>query len=230
MSSIDTFEHAHVAKFFDLPIYWVLEESSLDTLTDRVDDCEFVINKHYLSIGGGSGEHPALIIQNDAVVYNLIRKLADLEDVEPDSYDFKLVEFAERLQEKMITDDELYTLRWWRIDQNEWPLETFIRINSLFGDKSTLPLADKICHAMAMFIIYEMPLEDCLKNPDIIEIAKMIRSNQWEKAVPIEVIECFGAVRGLMSCEKMGKVIRNGQVVWGYSLSDWRRENNKEVK
>jgi hypothetical protein len=27
--------------------------------------------------------------------------------------------------------------------------------------------------------------------------------------------------------EKMGKVIRNGQVVWGYSLNDWRREFQK---
>ena len=227
MSSIDSLEHTHVAKFFGLPIYWVLEEKPLCYLIDIDDDTTEVINQYYLSIGGGSGEHPALVIKNDAVVYQLIRKLVDLEDVDDGSYDHELISYAEQLQEQMITDDELYNLRYWRIDQNEWPLETFIRVNKQFDDDSEVSLLDKISHAMALFIIYEMPLEACLKDQRIIELAKMIRSNEWEKALPQEIVKYLSAVSGLLEYEKMGKVIRNGQVVWGYSLNDWRREFQK---
>jgi hypothetical protein len=227
MSSIDTLEHAHVAKFFGLPIYWVLEEKPLSYLIDIDDDTTEVINQYYLSIGGGSGEHPALIIKNDAVVYQLIRKLVDIEDVVDGSYDHELISYTERLQEQMITDVELYNLRYWRIDQNEWPLETFIRVNKQFDDELEVPLVDKISHAIALFIIYEMPLEVCLKDKRIIELAKMIRSNRWENALPGEVVRYMSTVSGLLQCEKMGKVIRNGQVVWGYSLTDWRREFEK---
>ena len=227
MSSIDTLEHAHVAKFFGLPIYWVLEEKPLSYLIDIDDDTTEVINQYYLSIGGGSGEHPALIIKNDAVVYQLIRKLVDIEDVVDGSYDYQLISYAERLQEQMITDDELYNLHHWRIDQNEWPLETFIRVNKQFDDELEVPLVDKISHAIALFIIYEMPLEVCLKDKRIVEFAKMIRSNRWENALPGEVVRYMSTVSGLLQCEKMGKVIRNGQVVWGYSLTDWRREFEK---
>jgi hypothetical protein len=227
MSSIDTLEHAHVAKFFGLPIYWVLEEKPLSYLIDIDDDTTEVINQYYLSIGGGSGEHPALVIKNDAVVYQLIRKLVDLEDVVEGSYDHELISYAEQLQFQMISDDELYNLRHWSIDQNEWPLETFIRVNKQFDDELEVPLVDKISHAIALFIIYEMPLEVCLKDKRIIELAKMIRSNRWEKALPGEVVRYMSTVSGLLQCEKMGKVIRNGQVVWGYSLTDWRREFEK---
>jgi hypothetical protein len=227
MSSIDSLEHTHVAKFFGLPIYWVLEENPLSYLIDIDDDTTEVINQYYLSIGGGSGEHPALVIKNDAVVYQLIRKLVDLEDVDDGSYDHELISYAEQLQEQMITDDELYNLRYWRIDQNEWPLETFIRVNKQFDDDSEVSLLDKISHAMALFIIYEMPIEACLKDQRIIELAKMIRSNEWEKALPQEIVKYLSAVSGLLEYEKMGKVIRNGQVVWGYSLNDWRREFQK---
>jgi hypothetical protein len=227
MSSIDTLEHAHVAKFFGLPIYWVLEEKPLSYLIDIDDDTTEVINQYYLSIGGGSGEHPALIIKNDAVVYQLIRELVDLEDVDDGSYDHQLISYAEQLQEQMITDDVIYGLRNWRIDQNEWPLETFIRVNKQFDDDSEFPLVDKISHAIALFIIYEMPLEACLKDQRIIELAKMIRSNEWEKALPQEIVKYLSAVSGLLEYEKMGKVIRNGQVVWGYSLNDWRKEFQK---
>lgn len=227
MSSIDSLEHAHVAKFFGLPIYWVLEEKPLSYLIDIDDDTTEVINQYYLSIGGGSGEHPALVIKNDAVVYQLIRKLVDLEDVDDGSYDHQLISYAEQLQEQMITDDVIYGLRNWRIDQNEWPLETFIRVNTQFDDDSKVSLVDKISHAIALFIIYEMPLEACLKDQRIIELAKMIRSNKWEKALPQEIVKYLSAVSGLLEYEKMGKVIRNGQVVWGYSLNDWRREFQK---
>lgn len=227
MSSIDTLEHAHVAKFFGLPIYWVLEEKPLSYLIDIDDDTTEVINQYYLSIGGGSGEHPALVIKNDAVVYQLIRKLVDLEDVDDGSYDHELISYAEQLQEQMITDDELYNLLYWRIDQNEWPLETFIWVNKQFDDDSEVTLVDKISHAIALFIIYEMPIEACLKDQRIIELAKMIRSNKWEKALPSEIVKYMSAVSGLLEYEKMGKVVRNGQIVWGYSLNDWRREFQK---
>lgn len=227
MSSIDTLDHAHVGKFFGLPIYWVLEEKPLHFLTDCDDwrDAE-VINQHCLSIGGGGGEHPALIINNDAVVFNLTREFTDVNKVDPNSYDHALISFSDKLWDECIRGDSYlhFHLSRWGVNQNEWPLETFIRVHKEFNDDSGVSLLDKICHAMALFIVYEMPIEVCLKDQRIIELAKMIRSNQWEKALPQSIVKYMSAVSGLLECEKYGKVIRDGQVVWGYSLNDWRRE------
>jgi hypothetical protein len=227
MSSIDTLDHAHVGKFFGLPIYWALEEKPLHFLTDCDDwRAAEVINQHYLSIGGGGGEHPALIINNDAVVIDLASEFIDIDEVDHNSYDHALISFRDKLWDEYTEGDGHlhFCMRQWGVDQNQWPLETFIRMHKEFNDDSNVSLLDKICHAMALFIVYEMPIEVCLKDQRIIELAKMIRSNQWEKALPQSIVKYMSAVSGLLECEKYGKVIRNGQVVWGYSLNDWRRE------
>ncbi len=227
MSAIDSLTHAHVGKFFNLPIYWVFEEGKLGSLTDWDEDYKKTINKYYLSIGGGSGEHPALIINNDAVILNLLGEMVDVNTVLPGGYDFRTIAIAKQIEDRYFESEDNYIkdIYAWNLDQNQWPLETFVKFSEKFGNKDSISLADKIQHAIALFIIYEMPIEYCLKDSQLIEVAKMIRSNQWEKLFNENVLSCFDAISGILECQKAGKIIRDGKVVWGYSLNDWRRDN-----
>jgi len=54
MSHIDSFKHQLVGYFFGLPVYLPLEDINGD----------FQCTTRQLLIGGGSGEHPALIVKN----------------------------------------------------------------------------------------------------------------------------------------------------------------------
>jgi hypothetical protein len=224
MSAIDTMNHAHVGNFFGLPIYWVLDESPLDYLTDEKDDGSKVINKKFLSIGGGSGEHPALIINNDAVIYRFLTNVEEAANLNED-FDIKLAKLAEELQEKAYEDGYFQSLLYWNINQNQWPLETFVKIHESFKKfEKEDSLIGKFQYAFALFIIYELPLEECIVDENLLEIAKMIRSNKWQKAFNSDVFSYLGAFSGVLNSQKYGKIIRDGNVVWGYSLNDYLNE------
>lgn len=117
----------------------------------------------------------------------------------------------------------------WSIDQNQWPLETFVRISAEFdkflNDKDSLQT--RIQNAFAAFIIYEMPIEHCLKDKKLIDIASMIRSNRWSEVFGEKNIrDKFIGFEGVLNCHKCGKIIRGDKVVWGYSLNDWMTDNS----
>ncbi|RAU20299.1 hypothetical protein CU669_19220 [Paramagnetospirillum kuznetsovii] len=54
MSHIDSFKHAIVGEFIGLPVYLALEDI----------DGDFRCPVHSLIIGGGSGEHPAIVVSD----------------------------------------------------------------------------------------------------------------------------------------------------------------------
>ncbi len=231
MSAIDSYTHAHVGNFFGLPIYWVFEESKLSGLTYSSED--EVINKYFLSIGGGGGEHPALILNNDAVLLNFIRKnVQEIEEPEimsseEDSYDYKMYCMAEQISDRYLRDDNLEEIYYWVMDTNQWPLETFIRINDESKKYNTEDdLENKIMNAVALFIIYEMPIDDCIKDEELRAFAKMYREGRWQNVFDyMAMTHKFMGISGILECQKAGKIIRDGKVVWGYSLNDWKRDN-----
>lgn len=228
MSAIDTLNHAHVGNFCGIPIYWVIEEGRLESLTNRVEDRDKIINKNYLSIGGGSGEHQALIVNNDALVYQFLGNFVDSETL-PEGFEKELVEFAEKIQDRFLEENDEYIefLQYWDIDQNQWPLETFVSVNNSFKNIELSDfLAGKIKDALALFIIYEMPIEHCLKDSNLVEIAKKLRSSKWEKAFDNKIVSYLTVFNGVLNSQKYGKVIRDNKVIWGYSLTDWLLENN----
>lgn len=72
MSHIDSFKHQFVGKFGYLPVYLALEDI----------DGDFICSKHQLVLGGGSGEHPALVLANpDAAVARFIDNQIDHLDL-----------------------------------------------------------------------------------------------------------------------------------------------------
>jgi hypothetical protein len=77
MSYIDTFDHSVVGDFLYLPVYHPL----FDTSTDEY--AEFKTNPKNLVIGGGSGEHPGMVIKNlDACVWEFLEITAKLSKKE----------------------------------------------------------------------------------------------------------------------------------------------------
>ena len=231
MSAIDSYTHAHVANFFSIPVYWVFEEDKLSILTYSNED--EVINKYFLSIGGGGGEHPALIINNDAVLLNFIRKnVREVEEPDPmsleeEQYDYKMYCLTKKIMDRYLEDESLEDIYYWAIDTNQWPLETFIRINEEAKKYNTEDdLENKIMNALALLIIHEMPIDDCIKDEELRIFAKMYQEGKWQNVFNyMDMMNKFMGFGGILECQKAGKIIRDGKVVWGYSLNDWKKDN-----
>lgn len=238
MSSIDTFSHVHVANFFQMPVYWIVKEGELINLTDDDNDTGKLINQYYLSIGGGSGEHPALIFSNDAVLFRFLCNVKEIEEpqenaCEPNMFDYKLSQLASEIQDKYFDKAGKFSnineeMCYWKLNQNQWPLETFINIDKKFKQvsKSKENLERKMVEAVALFIINEMPLDHCIKDPQLIEFAKMVRSNKWTRAFKVKkMYEKFVGFTGVLNCQKYGTIMRDGKTVCNYDLNDWRKDD-----
>lgn len=81
MSHIDSFKHQLVGYFFGLPVYLPLEDI----------DGDFECTTKQLLIGGGSGEHPALVIKNPlaTVAMYLHEQTAELELSDEEEKEFE---------------------------------------------------------------------------------------------------------------------------------------------
>lgn len=64
MSEIDQYNHTHVGYFCNLPLYRIYEDTG-----PKASD-EFVAAAGDLILGGGSGEHPAMVITNHDFLVN----------------------------------------------------------------------------------------------------------------------------------------------------------------
>ena len=58
MSYIDVFQHEHCGYITGIPVYRLLESS--------LEEVEFIATPHQLLVGGGSGEHPAVVFAPEA--------------------------------------------------------------------------------------------------------------------------------------------------------------------
>ncbi len=216
MSAIDTLTHAHVASFFGLPVYWVVGEGKVDDVALG----EGVLNRTNLVVGGGSGEHPALIINNDAVVAQFLMRYAntDYETTNPVSMDDqKMIVMVEQLADRSYDD-----LRDWQIDQNQWPIETFARIiNEVEGvEPYARDAREGIQNGMAYFIMNELPAKHALRDPLLRECVTMFKAHQCTHVfndIPYGVMEGFA---GLLRSQRHGKIIRDNRAHWGYGLEE----------
>lgn len=223
MSAIDTMNHAHVANFFGIPMYWFLEEKKMSTITHSAVDDDFKINQFSMSIGGGSGEHPALILNNDALVLAFIKTLEDTPNEKFNFIDYQIYKLVDEIQENYMKK-AIYN---WSLNQNQWPLESFIHIDKEMNKMliSQASLQKRMQEALALFILYKMPLDDCIEDPKLIEVAKLIRSNSFNAIMePYTVMDKFIGFEDPFP--EGGRIIRNNKAIWGYSLEDWTIENN----
>lgn len=231
MSAIDSYNHAHVGNFCGIPIYWLLENVEMSELTDNANDDEYFLTKFNLVLGGGSGEHRALVLDNDALILNLLRNIGDeVNAMTFNEVDYQLYELTDSITDRYLKEHKYY----YRFNTNEWPLDSFMKVNEEINLKyrekysshtDNRCLEDKIMDDIALFIIYNMPLDYCLEDPQLIEAAKIIRSNEWKEVFTIGDIAMYSLGAKKTIGASLGKIIKNNEVIWGYSLDDWIQDN-----
>lgn len=220
MSAIDTIEHAHVANFFGIPVYWPLKNYPSSHL---VDDSDGIIGKHTLIIGGGSGEHPALILDMEKVVMEFIfDELYDDYDSDTLSQDDK--ELLQQLDKVVALRKLLGHDRKRILDLNQWPIETFLDISKSLTDQPYRTI-ESIINTCAIFIICEMPIEECISNPDLLRLLFTIRDGKWEKLLQRDLMKSFKGFSGVLNMSKCGQIMKRGMYRFGYSLNDWLNDN-----
>jgi hypothetical protein len=246
MSAIDTMDHTHVAFFFSLPVYWINEIKPLSSLTDFDYFEKTEIGPTHISIGGGSGEHRALVINMEAALYEFTKNCLyedeliemGLNDVD-NKCDFDIARLKDKLREKYLEElneskesiDHYHEILDWDLDTNQWELNSFVKLASKLNgvyQKGNLDktLESRILDAVALFVIYEMPLEHCIKSPIMIELAKCIKSNEWSNVIDHDWhnnFQCFEKTK-MGNCA--GRVIKDGKVIQSYSLEEWKIDNN----
>jgi hypothetical protein len=106
MSHIDSFQHEIVGLFAGLPVYHPLVDI----------DSEFKCTQKQLMIGGGSGEHPALVLQNPlaAVAYFIQDAVEELDQ------DNSIREKWEAIIEPYLTYTSDEILKYY-----DWTIETY---------------------------------------------------------------------------------------------------------
>lgn len=93
MSYIDTFGHEFMGFFAGLPIY----RSLVDWVSDDGNPQYFSCSKSDLIVGGGPGEHLALLVRNpeQAVSYFFREWLEKYSDLDQESYEEGLLDFPD---------------------------------------------------------------------------------------------------------------------------------------
>lgn len=229
MSAIDCLDHVHAATFFGMPVYWIIEERPMSTITDFESDNNRNVNKNYVSLGGGSGEHPALIINIDGALFNLL-SVIDTDELISNGLneaDEKLANQIDDYYHRNYDDERMMNLEYF--DNNHWPAMTFVRMyegikNFYTSDMKNEELERQINCAVAMLILNTFPLSHCIVDTELREIMQKISltektffSKDLEKSIDMFEI----ALKGNSS----GRILKNGQVHWGYSLEDFEKDN-----
>ncbi|WP_300532380.1 hypothetical protein [Maricaulis sp.] len=82
MSYIDSFEHVLVGYLAGLPVYRPLVDIAYPD--DGTDDEDFGCSTHQLVLGGGSGEHPGLVLERPDAAMAAFALESELFDLPPD--------------------------------------------------------------------------------------------------------------------------------------------------
>lgn len=237
MSDIDSIQNVHVANFKgDIAMYWPMENAPMEKVVRNAGNK--TLTPEHILIGGGAGEHPALVIYNDAAVLqaliydSFVEEPESLEGLHPNVVDF----FK---QKNIVHDKYSYDIQNplfdairgnWRIDTNQWQLKTwFYFVEQL--DKDSLLYEDQpervMIDMLAAFIIEKMPIESLI-DKDIRELVILYHKNKavlkpYTKQAYIDKLLTYfeEPVEG----ETGGKKYEDGKNRWSYTLKDWLKDN-----
>lgn len=239
MSDIDAVQNVHVAKFKgNINMYWPMENVSMDKVVRNAGSK--TLTPEHILLGGGAGEHSALVIYSDAVVLQTL--IYDSLFNTPESWDghapdvvafFKKNEKLHNKYSYGIENPLFDAIRGsWSMDTNQWPLQSWVSfIDSL--DKDDLLSEDTpervMIDMLGVFILEQMPLV-CLMDNDIREMAELYRKNK-ESLRPYMKQGYIDKLLGYFTEPKQGEMCgtihENGETRWGYNLSDWKKDNNQ---
>lgn len=117
MSYIDTINHSYVGNFAGLPVYHPLEN------LDEEKQDEFSATPQNLILGGGSGEHPGLVIQDlDFCVWQFLDALVDLQNKDMDKLEF-FTKFEKGIPNYTMSEHTIYS----NLEYSTWPMQNVAR-------------------------------------------------------------------------------------------------------
>ena len=222
MSSIDVVDNVHCANLHlensNIPIYWV--QSVLKHDRTKCD-----VTPKDLMVGGGSGEHPALHIKNaDLLPLWLLLRNMENEDCSLSNAESLELMFFDKLKSRAKTtmEQKNYEDFPYQFDNfmciADWSLSTLGKVENTFIQS---PIKDELSSyaevsllvSLAIFVMFDMPkqfFED--DEYEIMENLKKINKNNY--------LSMF-TISSPLNSQKMGRTIKNGKVIGGYSLTDY---------
>ena len=198
MSYIDSFDHEYIGHLGYLPLY----HSLVEVEGDKRGSYDFSASPQNLVLGGGSGEHPGLVIHNLASVVAKYLYF-QLSDEEIDTLTEEEEEYVTDLYS--ISSDDILEFCGWSIRQ----YADFLRMSS--SEALSCPLSDSedaedwLIRSIGEIVYFSLP--DL--NPD------------HEKLMSIFREFSMGATMRNISCtppgypKVAGRKIENGKVKWG---------------
>lgn len=246
MSAVDCIDHVHVGDFNDeIGIYWPLWEGKLSDVTDEKEEDNISLSPYKLLIGGGSGEHPAMHVINDAAVLHFfcLGYLFDYLSIPEENWNIEdedVSVFFKKLERVSYEYSNRYTEkdRWyWTINQNHWPLETFVELDRAFEAVGLkYPHADVraqmskvLTDIFGAIIVEKMPLE-AIHDEELKELVLLFKEHK-EKLEPFMLPDYLDKLMMFFDQPEhtFGRnlTIKGNNLNTGYSLEDWQRDFKK---
>jgi hypothetical protein len=231
MSSIDVVDNIHCANIHlestSVPVYWVQDTLKHDRTLAEVTTRD-------LMIGGGSGEHPALHIKNaDLLPLWLLLQHISCDDNEENllsiAEDLELM-YVEKLKSRAKSEAEIINIIDFPYNNDnfmciaDWPLSTLAQVETCYKktkvkDNISNYSETSLLVSIATFVMFDMP-KQFFEN-DVYKL--MEKSKIIFKDSSISTVFNFSLP---LNSQKMGRVIKDGKVIWGYSLNDYLNQNN----
>lgn len=232
MSDIDAIQNVHVADLkINISVYWPLENVRMNKIVRNTEGK--MLTPEHLLVGGGAGEHPALVIYSDAVVLQALIYNSFFDEPESfEGHDPDVVEFFkqnERLHDKYSYDIFDAIRGSWSMNTNNWPLltwgyfvEELKKDNLLLEDNPERVMMDMF----AAFIINKMPVE-CLMDKDIRDMVVLYHKNKVSLKSYIKqdyIDKLLAYFTDPQKDEMCGMIHKDGKTCWGYNLSQWKKD------
>lgn len=248
MSAIDCIDHVHVGYFNKIPVYWILSKDTQrnkNTTFECLDtNNETQIDKTFIAIGGGGGEHPALIIDLVPMMHRFLGNM---------KYQ-RALNGTETNKDKLIIEkwnqvwgDRSDGIHYWTLDLNDWPLETWFDFKQFFNSKlpETFPkkVETNIYNTIGFLVLRVLPYRYIFSDhPDLIELCDLLNNigvswdnddappnfateNVWE--IPEFEAHYHGMIIPVFPQHGYGSILKPGtnNVQWGYGLHEWLIDN-----
>lgn len=196
MSAIDCANNVHVGEYYGISTYWTVQDQDRDGVTEMPYDKGKKLTINDIVIGGGSGEHPAMVVNIDYAISTMA----------------------------LLKDDKYFGIYGY-IDKNSWDVPQLQSLyNKIVIDENEQSFDSQILLNVAALVIFELPLEHCIVDPRVLKYAQGQRIvKPWEYFQGFTAV--FDSQKcGRTLAPNSGKT-GDSHVIWGYSLEDWYRNN-----
>lgn len=251
MSAIDCIDHVHIGEIKGLAsIYWPLYKCSLSYITDKNSDENIEVSSFSTLFGGGSGEHPALYVLNDAVVLQFLMKgyffSSNVMSQDLSAYkDEKTQEFFKKLNgvfDNIFKNEELKRFWYWTVNKNNWDFDSFLYLYNHFErlnfnknikekeyENTIMRFEMNLIDLYGAIIVEYLPVES-LKNKDIKELLTIFRDNKDEilkYSRPDYMIKLLSLFEIPKRYYGRNLTIKGNTINSSYSLKNWEIDYKK---